>query len=311
LQLINDVALLDSQLKQADCPCDENLDVHLFRDLDGKPLAKRLMLWRFRKDLRQKLVASLSRSTLSAAFGETATTSPPVVKQETEHKIKLEELPFAPVEKQETEHKRKLEEPPFAGPSAPLHDTAKKPKFAYTFTPMGRRRLCRLFTSCGTNTFRIFQALLPASVLEKGRGPREKRTISVKTATLLKFVVQQLHAMARGESPLPKSSNSVPGRRGQQRQRTGGLARAVKTAHTCGDMPAHGPARPPAGGRGGAGTGEGARPAAAIHRMRTGTHRMRTQTNGTEGLHAAPIHPSCVCPLWRRQACRPLAHVYR
>jgi hypothetical protein len=49
LQLINDVAHLDSQLKQAGCPCDENLYVHLFRDLDKKPLAKRLNLWRFRK----------------------------------------------------------------------------------------------------------------------------------------------------------------------------------------------------------------------------------------------------------------------
>ncbi len=89
LQLINDVALLDSQLKQAGCPCDENRYVHLFRDLDGKPLAKRLKLWRFRKDLRQKLVASLlSRSELSAASGETAATSPPVVNQETEHKRK-------------------------------------------------------------------------------------------------------------------------------------------------------------------------------------------------------------------------------
>ncbi len=41
MQLINDVARLYSQLriKQAGCPCDENLNVHLFRDLNEKPLA--------------------------------------------------------------------------------------------------------------------------------------------------------------------------------------------------------------------------------------------------------------------------------
>jgi hypothetical protein len=43
LQFINDVAFLNSQLKQAGCPCDENLHVHLFRGLHVKPLAKRLI----------------------------------------------------------------------------------------------------------------------------------------------------------------------------------------------------------------------------------------------------------------------------
>jgi hypothetical protein len=38
---------------------------------------------------------------------------------------------------------------------------------------------------------------------------------------------------------------------------------------------------------------------------------MRTQRNGTEGLDAAPVRPSCVGPLWQRPAYRPLAHVYR
>ncbi len=63
MQLINDVARLDSQLKQAGCPCDENLYAHLFQDLNAKPLSKRLKLWRFRKELlREKLVASQSPS---------------------------------------------------------------------------------------------------------------------------------------------------------------------------------------------------------------------------------------------------------
>jgi hypothetical protein len=51
-QSINDVALLedlDSQLKQAGCPCDENLFVPLFLGLDKKPAVKRLKIWRLKK----------------------------------------------------------------------------------------------------------------------------------------------------------------------------------------------------------------------------------------------------------------------
>jgi hypothetical protein len=117
MQLINNVDSLDLQLKQAGCPCDENLYVHLFQDLNAKPLAKKLKLWRFRKELlRKKFVATqLSRS---AASGETAATSPPVIKQE-------------------TERERKFEEPPFEDPSAQLHDNNKKPKFRYITHPDG------------------------------------------------------------------------------------------------------------------------------------------------------------------------------
>jgi hypothetical protein len=99
VQLINDVVLLnsqESQLKKAGCSCDENLFMHLSQDLDVKPLAKRLKLWRFRKELSQKIVTSLlSRIALSAATRETAATSLPVVEQETEHKRILKEPPFA------------------------------------------------------------------------------------------------------------------------------------------------------------------------------------------------------------------------
>ncbi len=71
MQLINDVDSLDSQLKQAGCPgpCDESLYIHLFRDLNEKLLAKRLKLWRFRKELLcEKLVAT--QLLRSAASGE-------------------------------------------------------------------------------------------------------------------------------------------------------------------------------------------------------------------------------------------------
>ncbi len=51
MQLINDVALLDSQLEAAGCPCKEKMYAHLFRNFDDKPLAKRLKLWRFRQEL--------------------------------------------------------------------------------------------------------------------------------------------------------------------------------------------------------------------------------------------------------------------
>ena len=95
--LINDVALLDSRLKKAGCPCDETMFSHLSRDFAGKPFAKRMQLWKFRKDMRQTLLDDmLSHSAPSATAGETAAaTSPPVLKQE-----------------QESRRKRKFEEPP-------------------------------------------------------------------------------------------------------------------------------------------------------------------------------------------------------
>ncbi len=46
MQLINDVALLDSQLDTAGCPCKEKRYAHLFQNFNDKPLAKRLKLWR-------------------------------------------------------------------------------------------------------------------------------------------------------------------------------------------------------------------------------------------------------------------------
>jgi hypothetical protein len=49
MQLINDVALLDSQLEAAGCPCKEKMYAHPFENFYDKPLAKRLKLWRFRK----------------------------------------------------------------------------------------------------------------------------------------------------------------------------------------------------------------------------------------------------------------------
>ena len=75
--LIKDVALLDSQLEAGGCPCKERMYAHLFEDFSAKPLPKRLKLWRFRKELSQKLVDDmLSRSAPSASSGETAATSP-------------------------------------------------------------------------------------------------------------------------------------------------------------------------------------------------------------------------------------------
>jgi hypothetical protein len=53
MQLINDVALLDSQLEAAGCPCKEKMYAHLFRNFNDKTLAKKLKLWRFRKELGQ------------------------------------------------------------------------------------------------------------------------------------------------------------------------------------------------------------------------------------------------------------------
>jgi hypothetical protein len=116
MQLMNDVALLDSRLKKAGCPCDETMFAHLFRDIDAKPFTKRLKLWQFRKDMRQTLLDDmLSHSAPSATSGETAATSPPVIKQK-------------------TERKRKFEEPPFVATSARLKENGK-PVFCYIQHP--------------------------------------------------------------------------------------------------------------------------------------------------------------------------------
>jgi hypothetical protein len=82
MQLINDVALLDSQLEADGCPCKEKMYAHLFENFNATQLAMRLKLWRFRTEPCQKLVADmLSRSAPSASSGETAATSKRIVKE--------------------------------------------------------------------------------------------------------------------------------------------------------------------------------------------------------------------------------------
>ena len=68
--LINDVALLDSRLKKAGCPCDETMFSHLFRDFAGKSFAKRMQLWKFRKDMRQTLLDDSPRDSNSLRTNE-------------------------------------------------------------------------------------------------------------------------------------------------------------------------------------------------------------------------------------------------
>jgi hypothetical protein len=89
MQLINDVARLDSQLEAACCPFKEKLYAHLFEKFNDKPLTKRLKLWLFRKELCQKLVDDmLSCSAPSASSGETVATSLPVIKAEVYERLK-------------------------------------------------------------------------------------------------------------------------------------------------------------------------------------------------------------------------------
>jgi hypothetical protein len=106
MKLIND---LDSQLKQAGCPCNEKLDVHLFQDLNAKPLAKRLKLWSFRKELEWPICF---RAPHRRHHQE---------KQQPRHRLLSSWKRIV---------KRKFEEPPYVYPSAQLHDK-KKPKFRY------------------------------------------------------------------------------------------------------------------------------------------------------------------------------------
>jgi hypothetical protein len=75
-QSINNVALLDSQRKQGDCPCDENLYVHLFRGFRCETSGEEIEAMALKKELCQKLVASLlSRPALSDGRGGGVTAS--------------------------------------------------------------------------------------------------------------------------------------------------------------------------------------------------------------------------------------------
>jgi len=190
MQLINDVALLDSQLEAAGCPCKEKMYAHKFLNFHDKPLAKRLKLWRFRKELRKNLVAEmLSRSAPSASSsGEAAATSPPVIKQE-------------------TERKRKFEEPPFVNPILLPENTARKPKLRYIEHLDGSAPLMLplhvAFAAKSVELLRKHEDLSGPQLImlwnqenangsitddtarrPKAIGPREKRTISLITATL-------------------------------------------------------------------------------------------------------------------------------
>jgi hypothetical protein len=254
---------------------------HLFRDFYGKPLAKRLNLWRFRKELRQKLVVDrLSRSALSAASGETTATSPPFVKQE-------------------TERKRNFEEPPFADPSAQLRDNLKKKlKFkkiehADGSAPFMSPLYVAFATKCvellrkrNTLTGRqlielwnqdLADVLSTAESARHGRGQNstKKRTISLKTATFLcrnyirwlawiccfQFQTRGLQPARTARTPSSADGSALADACASCSRR----GRRVPTSGYGGRV-AHGPARPPAstGGRGGAGAGGGARPPAAM-----------------------------------------------
>ena len=110
MQLMTEVALLDEQLKKADCPYDANIYAHLFKDLEQKPVEKRVRIWRWRKGLAQKFVDAMLSSSSALSSGETAARNSCI--------------------KQETEPKRKFEEPQYVYHAAHSH-AKKKPKFSY------------------------------------------------------------------------------------------------------------------------------------------------------------------------------------
>jgi hypothetical protein len=130
--LINYVARLDSQVKQAGCPCDENLYAHLSRDLNAIPfmLAKRLKLWRFKKELlREKMVAPSFRAPLCPQHPE---------KQQPSHRLILSRKRNIK-ENLRSLHLRTLQHN--------FTKTRRSPNSDISHTPKHRRRSCRLFTS--------------------------------------------------------------------------------------------------------------------------------------------------------------------
>ena len=209
MQLMTEVALLDEQLKQADCPCDAKIYAHLFQDLEKKPVEKRVKIWRWRLEMAQKLVdAMLSRSSApSASSGETAAASSPV--------IKLEPL----------DCKRKFEEPPYVYPSG---YTRKKPKFRYIELPDGSKPLMSpihvAFAASSVALLRRNPTMIgPELIAEWNKDHAEKWNQDHANNSLPKrgrgasgradnffnngyFLMPQLQGMARGELPLPISN---------------------------------------------------------------------------------------------------------
>ena len=217
MQLMTEVALLDEQLKQADCPCDAKIYAHLFQDLEKKPVEKRVRIWRWRKGMAQKLVdAMLSRSSApSASSGETAATSSPVIKLEP------------------PDCKRKFEEPPYVYPSALLDDKRKKPKFRYIELPGGSKPLMSpihvAFAANSVALLRRHPTMIGPELIahwnqnhseewstghannslpKRGRGPSGRADHFFNNGY---FLMPQLQGMARGDLPLPISNTRPDG----------------------------------------------------------------------------------------------------
>ncbi len=210
--------------------------VHLFQDLNAKPLAKRLKLWRFRKELlRQNSVAS--QLSHSPASGETAAAPPPVIKQE-------------------TERKRKFEESPFGDPLAQLHEDKKKSNFRFIEFPDGSApfmsSLHVAFAAKSVELLRKRNTLTGTQLIELWNEDLQNDSITVESAppgrghkatgkadTFFNngyFKMPQLHKMARGELPLPipntGAASGADGAHANVRRREGarGQARAPAAA---------------------------------------------------------------------------------
>ena len=87
--LIAEVASLDNQLYEAGRPCNEKLYAHLFKDLDLKPVAKRLRLWRMRRDMCKEMVPVASLPSRSDADRPAAASTTEVCEQKKTQRQKI------------------------------------------------------------------------------------------------------------------------------------------------------------------------------------------------------------------------------
>jgi hypothetical protein len=219
MQLMTEVALLDEQLKKADCPYDANIYAHLFKDLEQKPVEKRVRIWRWRKGLAQKFVDAMLSSSSALSSGETAARNSCI--------------------KQETEPKRKFEEPPYVYPAAHSH-AKKKPKFSYFELSSGSAPLMSpihvAFAQESVALLRENPGLIGPELIAQwntyhakewnkdhaNRLPKRGRCASGRADNFFNngyFVMPQLQKMARGELPLPIANTESDGANVRQRER--------------------------------------------------------------------------------------------
>lgn len=208
LQLMTDVALLEGRLKKAGCPFDETMYSHRFLNFEQQPLAKRLKLWRFRKQLREKLLADTLSP--SAASGETAAAAPTVIKQEIKLETEIKSEQTARVHGNVSKSRpifAYIEHPGRIPPEmSPLHVA-----FAERSVELLRRRPKSFASDLILHWNLLWEkGEIPVPIPRSCKGHQASGRADNFFVNGY-FKMGQLHLMARGELPLPIPNNADDG----------------------------------------------------------------------------------------------------